>query len=202
MGRNQHFFMSQEKTEYARYWRDKNREHYRAYQNAYQKRSRAKYRAYYRDYARAHREEISARRELYPINPDVTAAYYLKNRDKLLAIAKERYKMNRAKIKGRNAENAVIKLLSEYGIQAERVPLSGSLGGEYKHDIAIPSIKDRKLSIEVKHRESISKCLWDWKSGVDILVLKKNYHPMLAIVSWDVLTDLIKERLNENTNSN
>ena len=61
---------------------------------------------------------------------------------------------NRNKNKGTYHEKWFVKKLNqiEADIQAKRVPLSGSLGGEYSGDIKL-TIKDQELVGEVKYRD-------------------------------------------------
>ena len=59
---------------------------------------------------------------------------------------------NRNKLKGTYHENWFVKWLTELGIQAKRVPLSGALGGEYSGDIHL-EVGGRKLVGEVKYRD-------------------------------------------------
>jgi len=56
------------------------------------------------------------------------------------------------KIKGTYHEKAVADWLNSIGLETKRVPLSGSLGGEYTGDLWI-SLVGRKLVAEVKHRD-------------------------------------------------
>lgn len=60
---------------------------------------------------------------------------------------------HRHKIKGAYHEKRVVEFLESLGIPAERVPLSGSLGGKYTGDIHA-NILGHKLVVEVKYRTS------------------------------------------------
>lgn len=59
---------------------------------------------------------------------------------------------NKNKLKGTYHENWFVKWLTEIGIEAKKVPLSGALGGEYSGDIHL-KINGRKLVGEVKYRD-------------------------------------------------
>lgn len=66
----------------------------------------------------------------------------------------------RSKKKGYDGEAEVVKLLQKYGIEAERIPLSGALKSEkYSCDVHIPKIDKR---VEVKRRKSGLKTIQKW----------------------------------------
>lgn len=100
--------------------------------------------------------------------------------------------MSKAKDKGRRLENLVVKTLTDNDISAKRIPLSGSLGGEYTDDVVIGTIENPIARIECKNREQISKNLWEWLEGVDYLVVKKNQHKPLVIMDMDKFIEIIK----------
>lgn len=67
----------------------------------------------------------------------------------------DRSKMGKSnKNKGRTDENALVKKLAKYGIEAERMPLSGSLGGKYSNDIHLHLSPNLTLYIENKRRKT------------------------------------------------
>lgn len=66
----------------------------------------------------------------------------------------------RSKRKGYDGEKEVVDLLQKYGIEAERVPLSGALKSQkYSCDVHIPEIDKR---VEVKRRKSGLKTIQKW----------------------------------------
>jgi Holliday junction resolvase len=71
-------------------------------------------------------------------------------------------KMDRKSIrKGKAGENEVVKLLLKYGIQAERVPLSGALkSSKYAGDVVLALANDKR--IEVKRRKTGLKTIQKW----------------------------------------
>lgn len=101
--------------------------------------------------------------------------------------------MSAAKDKGRRAENMVVKALTDNGIPAMRVPLSGSLGGIYSSDVVIGSIEHPVYRIECKNRESIADYMWTYLEPVDFLVLKKNHKPALVVMELDQFMSLLKD---------
>ena len=98
--------------------------------------------------------------------------------------------MSKAKDKGRRLENIVVKTLNDNDIPAKRVPLSGSLRGEYSDDIVIGTIEQPIARIECKNREQISKNLWEWLDNVDYLIVKKNQYKPLVIMDMDKFIEL------------
>ena len=90
--------------------------------------------------------------------------------------------MSAAKQKGTRAENWVAHNLTKNGIPAERVPLSGSLGGKYSGDVVIGSIDHQTATIEIKHRESISTQLWRTLEWCDIARFTIGDHKMVVMM--------------------
>lgn len=80
----------------------------------------------------------------------------------------------RSKSKGRYGENQVVDKLQDNGLAAERMPLSGSLGGKYRGDISVPFL-GRDLRGEIKFRNDVPKTVLKWleQGGADFLVFKR-----------------------------
>ena len=70
----------------------------------------------------------------------------------MFRLLSEGHMANKNKLKGTYHENWFVKWLTEIGIEAKKVPLSGALGGEYSGDIHL-FIQGRKLVGEVKYRD-------------------------------------------------
>lgn len=83
--------------------------------------------------------------------------------------------------KGDRFERAVVKLLNDAGIKAERVPLSGSAGGSFSGDIKA-ELFGKPFVIEAKARGDGFKQLYDWLSGRDALVLRADRKEALVVV--------------------
>ena len=86
----------------------------------------------------------------------------------------------------------VAAVLTSNGIEAERVPLSGSFGGKYDCDVVLGSVDHPKGKIECKNRESLSKYLWEWLEGNDYLVIKRNQKDPLVIMTMEDFVELKK----------
>jgi Holliday junction resolvase len=83
--------------------------------------------------------------------------------------------------KGQRLERAIVRLLQDRGIAAERVPLSGAAGGSYSGDISVP-FGDRDLTVEAKSRGSGFKQIYAWLEGRDALVIRADRHDALVVL--------------------
>lgn len=104
--------------------------------------------------------------------------------------------MSKSKDKGRRAEHAVVALHTAVGVEAERVPLSGSLGGKYSDDVDLPYGK-----AEVKARKTGSgfKTLEGWMKTCAALFLKRDRAPFLVVLTQDAYVDLVKRAYGRDT---
>lgn len=95
--------------------------------------------------------------------------------------------------KGLRTERAVVRLLQDnYGIAAERIPLSGSAGGSFAGDVSIPVLgQDRKL--EVKCRAGGFSQIYDWLGDNFGLVLKADHKPMLVVMRLTEAAEILRE---------
>ena len=100
--------------------------------------------------------------------------------------------MSKSKAKGTRLESSLVKSLTDAGIPAERIPLSGSLGGKYSSDVVIGSVDHPVYRIECKNRESIADYMWTYLEPVDFLVLKKNHKPALVVMELDQFISLLQ----------
>lgn len=106
--------------------------------------------------------------------------------------------MSFAKSKGYRFEKEVADTLTNSGIDAERVPLSGSFGGKYDCDVVIGTPEQPKAKIEAKYRENINKDIWVWLKGNDFLALRRNKHKALIVMDIDKFIELYKAAHKEN----
>lgn len=103
--------------------------------------------------------------------------------------------MSSSKDKGRRAENLIVEELNSFNIPSQRVPLSGSLGGQYSDDVIIGTIDNPLARLEVKNRESIGDYIWDWlgqSANTDFLIMKKNRKKMLVVMDVEHFAELWK----------
>ncbi|MGD9552757.1 MAG: hypothetical protein AB7V60_06605 [Candidatus Caldatribacteriota bacterium] len=104
----------------------------------------------------------------------------------------------RAKTKGREGESEVVRLLAKYGIEAERMPLSGSLGGKYKNDVRLLLGGKRA---EVKRRKSGLKTVYKWleQDNANYLFFRPdgNRDKWIVIMPFIEFIELEKDKRNK-----
>jgi len=95
--------------------------------------------------------------------------------------------------KGDRAERALVRYFQEHGRAAERVPLSGSVGGSYKGDLTIPAV-GRDLVAEVKCRANGFRELYAWLIDRDVLIVRADRREPLVVLPLRLAADLIDDR--------
>ena len=84
--------------------------------------------------------------------------------------------------KGLRVERESVHRLTDAGIPAERVPLSGAAGGSYTGDVVfggwVAEVKARKDGGGFKKIE-------EWLGDNDCLILKKNNSDPTVVLPWD-----------------
>lgn len=93
--------------------------------------------------------------------------------------------------KGNRVEREVVKQLQGAGLDAKRVPLSGSAAG-YPGDVCV-KLKGRELCVEVKARADF-KTLYGWLQGRDALVLKADRREPLIVIRLQDLLDILEAK--------
>src|ERR1700730_10414282 len=100
----------------------------------------------------------------------------------MTATAQENKRGGRAsRDKGNRLERAVVRLLQDRGLGAERIPLSGSAGGSFSGDVTTPLI-GRDLTIECKSRANGFLKLYSWLEGRDALIIKADRRDALVVL--------------------
>ena len=94
-----------------------------------------------------------------------------------------------SKRKGDRIEREIVNLLKEADIHAERVPLSGAVGGSFAGDILIEGI----YRAEVKARASGGgfATIERWKGENDVLFLKRDRQPPVVVMDMALFTVLL-----------
>jgi len=95
-----------------------------------------------------------------------------------------------SRAKGDRFERAIVRLLQDHGIGAERVPLSGSAGGRYSGDISIPCL-GRDLVVEAKSRGTGFRQLYKWLEGRDALITRADRCEALVILRLDLAAEIL-----------
>jgi hypothetical protein len=95
--------------------------------------------------------------------------------------------------KGTRAERELVNLLCELGLPCARVPFSGAIGGAYSGDINI-ELHGRTAKVQVKVRREF-RTLHQWLAGADLLLLKADRHPPLAVLPLSLFAQLVTGRV-------
>ncbi len=93
--------------------------------------------------------------------------------------------MSKSKDKGRHFEHLVADTLTNNGIAAKRVPMSGMLrhlGDELDGDVRIEKTKDK---IECKFHANMKQELWTWLDNNTYLAIKRNHKQPLIVMTID-----------------
>lgn len=98
--------------------------------------------------------------------------------------------------KGKRGERELVRILREEGIEARRVPLSGSVEG-YEGDVVL-QLGDRQLVGEVKLRKDGFKSLYRWLKGKDLLFIRSDRHEWLVVMRLeDWASTITRERIGD-----
>jgi Holliday junction resolvase len=92
--------------------------------------------------------------------------------------------------KGARTERAIVDILQNHGLAAERVPLSGAAHGRFSGDVSVPVLGvDRR--VEVKCRARGFAQLYGWLAGVDYLVVKQDRAEPLVVLPLRVAAEIV-----------
>ena len=99
--------------------------------------------------------------------------------------------MHPSKDKGNRVEREIVKRHLAAGIEAERVPLSGAVGGSYSGDLRVGS----DLKAEVKARASGEgfRLLERWLGDNDLLFLRRDRTAPLVVMDWKTYECLMRD---------
>jgi len=85
----------------------------------------------------------------------------------------------RSRDKGNRVERALVTFLQDRGFAAERVPLSGSVGGSYVGDLTVPLLGVDRV-VEVKVRAKGFRKSYKWLERRDLLIVRADRNEALA----------------------
>jgi Holliday junction resolvase len=92
--------------------------------------------------------------------------------------------------KGNRTERAIVRLLQERGLAAERVPLSGAARGRFGGDVSVPVLGvDRR--VEVKCRGDGFRELYKWLAGADVLIVRADRRELLVVVPLKFAVEVV-----------
>ncbi len=83
--------------------------------------------------------------------------------------------------KGARWERELVAVLQAHGRAAEKMPLSGALGGKYRGDISVPVLGE-DYRIEAKVRASGFGAIYKYLGINDALVIKADRRPALVVL--------------------
>ena len=92
--------------------------------------------------------------------------------------------------KGNRLERAIVRLLQDAGLAAERVPLSGAAGGSYLGDLTVPCL-GRDLVVEAKARASGFQQIYSWLIDRDVLVVRADRREPLVILPLKLAAEIL-----------
>lgn len=98
-----------------------------------------------------------------PVDPKIKSPRQIEKKAEKVAARTELKQSDKSKMgkrnktAGRTDEVSLVKRLQKYGFDAERMPLSGSLGGKYDNDIHLHLTPTYTIKIENKRRKDLHK---------------------------------------------
>ena len=92
--------------------------------------------------------------------------------------------------KGNRFERQIVNWLKESGLNAFRVPYSGSMAN-FKGDVQI-NTKQRQYTVEAKSRSGGFKFLYDNLGINDMLIVRKDREKPLVIIDFNLLVHFLK----------
>lgn len=100
----------------------------------------------------------------------------------------------KSKRKGYTGEYEIVKLLNKYGIEAERVPLSGALKGKLSGDIDC-TIKGESKKIESKRRKDGFKELYKFieQDDCDYIFMRADRKDWIVAMTFGEWLELVKD---------
>jgi hypothetical protein len=107
---------------------------------------------------------------------------------------------SKAKRKGTRIENLIVKLHIAVGLRCRRVPLSGSLGGDFSGDLDIGN--ELQFKGEVKSRKSGAgfKVISAWLGENNFLFLHENHKTPLVVMTWETYQEMMQHLPKEPPN--
>jgi Holliday junction resolvase len=92
--------------------------------------------------------------------------------------------------KGCRVERELVRILQDFGMAAERVPLSGACHGRYAGDISVPVLGE-DMTLEVKARAKGFAQPYAWLEGADALIVKADRKEPLLVIPLKRAAEII-----------
>ena len=99
----------------------------------------------------------------------------------------------KSKRKGYRGEAEIVRLLRQHGVDAKRVPLSGSAKHFQPGDVVIEGY----LTAEVKRRKNGFKQLYEWLENRNLVFLRADRRPWLVVMDFELFLQLMRREQNE-----
>jgi hypothetical protein len=97
-----------------------------------------------------------------------------------------------SKRKGDSFEREIVAILQQFGIAAEKVPLSGAVkGGSFDHDVSCP-VRGLDRKIECKRRARAFGTLYALLGSNDFLAVRDDRTAPLIVMRLDTFAELAK----------
>jgi Holliday junction resolvase len=93
------------------------------------------------------------------------------------------------KQKGSRVERAIVRRLQDAGFAAEKIPLSGSVGGSFAGDITIPLLGIDRTA-ELKARRRGFQQLYAWLGSHDLLIVRADRSEPLVIIPLKLAAEI------------
>ncbi len=98
----------------------------------------------------------------------------------------------KSRTKGISYEREIVNALAAEGINAERVPLSGGMGGSFGSQDVQLSINGEIVQFECKRRAGGFKMLYRWMDDADGLFLRADREQTLVVIPFETFAELVK----------
>lgn len=97
-----------------------------------------------------------------------------------------------ARRKGADLERTAVNMAKEKGFGAARIKGSGAQATGHK-DITLSPPHHREMTVECKWRGDGFKEIYRWSEDVDVLLVKANRRPIMAVLIYETFLTLIGE---------
>jgi Holliday junction resolvase len=97
----------------------------------------------------------------------------------------------KSKVKGYRGEHEVEKLLRERGLDAVRVPLSGST--KFRKGDVVVKLDEKEYTIEAKRRKKGFETLYKWLENADLVFCRRDRKRWLVVMDAKVFLEIVRK---------